>query len=236
MAEKLVREINFPFYGAGGPPAAGSPNGQPWVKRDTSAAGAPTALGANLGGIALTLDNTSEAQIIGIDMDDVLPFDIDDLIRVEWMAKLDATPGTNVRIVMGMAGAYNGTPDTVAQNAWFLLLGGAATVLCESDDGTNDNDDKTTGLTLSTSFKRFAIDFSTGVQTRQPPNASIGGKANVLFYMGDANSHLIQVCKSTLFDMSNYSSGLQPYFQIQKSSGTATGTLTIKDLCVTLKA
>lgn len=235
MAEKISRCIHIPMIGAGGPPAAGSPNGQPWVKRDTSPAGSPTVLGQNLGGWGLALDNTSEGQIIGIDFNDVLSFDIDDLIRVSWQAKLDATPGTNVTIVMGMASAYNATPDSVAANAWFMLLGGSTTVYCESDDGTNDNDDKSTGQTLSTSWKRFVIDFDTGVQSRSAPQASLGGKAALQFRMGDANGHLTRVCQSTLFDMSNYSVGLQPYFQIQKSSGTATGTLYVKDLEIETK-
>lgn len=227
MAERDTISYLYPMHGTS--------YGAEWTKRDTSAAGSPTVAGADLGGMAIAMDATSEAQIIGLDFGDALAFDIDDLISFEFLAKLDATPGTNVRIVMGLAGDYNATPDSVAQNAWFLLLGGAATVYCETDDGTNDNDDKTTGLTLGTSWKRFRITFSDRSLTKIPPNASVAGKGNVGFLMEDGNNHMVQVCTSTTFDMSNYSAGLQPYFQVQKSAGTATGTLTIKDVCVEVK-
>jgi len=227
-----------PFLrGSGGPPAAGSPNGTPFVKRDTSSAGSPTILGADGGGWACTMDNTSEAQIIGFDMNDELAFDIDDLQYIEWLAALDATPGTAVSMVMGLAGAYNAAFDSVAQNCWFKYVAADDTAFVETDDGTNDNDDKSTGIDQADGvFKRYRIDFATGVQTRQPQLASLGGKSNVIFQMSDANGHLTRVCSTTLFDMSNYSGGLQFYAQVQKASGTATGTLTIKDLKVGLKS
>lgn len=232
MSEQLIQCIDYSalFYGAGGPPAAAAPNGTPFCKRDTSASGSPSILGVDDGGWKLLMDSTSEAQIIGFDCNDILPFNIDKLASVEWEAKLAGTPGANVNMVMGMAGAYNATMDSVAQNAWFKLTPSSATVYCESDDGTNDNDDKSTGLTLSTSWRRFKIDFGTGVYTRSAPSASLGGKANVLFYMGDANGHLTRVATSTQFDMSNYSGGLQPYFQVQKASGTVTDSLFVRGL------
>lgn len=236
MAEKELVCIDYSpyFYGAGSPAAAGSPNGIPFTKRDTSEAGAPTLVGVAGGGWALAMDNTNEVQVIGFDTNDVLGFDIDDLVRVEWRAKVDTTPAASVTMLMGVGSAYNATADSVSANAWFRLQGSAA-LLAESDDGTNDNDDKATGISLSTTYKRFAIDFATGILTKSPPNASVGGKGNVLFYVEDTLGHLTQVAKTTGFDMSNYSSGLQPYFQVQKTAATATGTLTIKDLKVWVK-
>lgn len=236
MSEKLIRCIEFPFYGAGGPPAAGSPNGTPFCKRDTSAAGSPTILGVNGGGWALALDATSEAEIIGFDMNDILAFDIDELVRVEFQAKIDATPGSAVNAVMGMAGAYNATLDSVAQNAWFKFVSSSLTPVCETDDGTNDNDDKSTGVAcVADTWKRFAIEFAAGSLTRQPPSASLGGTANIMFYMGDTNGNLKRVATSTNFDMSNYTSGLQPYFQLQKASGTSAAVLSVKNLKITVK-
>jgi hypothetical protein len=75
-------------------------------------------------------------------------------------------------------------------------------VYCESDDGTTDRNDISTGKTLVTSFKKFVIDFT-------------GGKSNVKFYINGA-----RVCASQTFDMSAYSSGLQPIIQIQKAANT----------------
>ncbi len=225
------------LFGAGGPPAAGSANGSPFTKRVVATGGAPTIVGATGGGWVMSLTSDSEAQAIGFDCDDKLVYDIDDLKWIEWLAKINAAPGTNVELVMGLGGAYNATPDSVAQNAWFKMVDGDLTVFAESDDGTNDNDDKSTGVDMvADTLKRFRIDFSEGVQTRQPPLASLGGKANVYFRMGDANNFGgTRVVASTLFDMSNYSGGLQPYFYLRKSSGTATGSLTIKSLRVGIR-
>jgi hypothetical protein len=39
---------------------------------------------------------------------------------------------------------------------------------------------------------------------------------------------LRRVAAKTTFDLSAYSAGLQPYFQLQKSAATATGTLSIQ--------
>lgn len=221
----------YDFCGGGIIPGSGSPDSGNWVKRITGAA-PPTATKSG-GAAVLALTADSQVQIVGIDHGDNLCFDIDDLERIEFFAKLSSAFGSNpdVQIVMGMASAYNATMNSVAANAWFHL-NGSSSIVCETDDGTNDNDDIATGLTLGTAWKRFAIDFKTGIQTRDGA-ASKGGKGAVQFYCGDANQKLIQVCKTQLFDMSNYSSGLQPYFQILKASGTNTGTLQIRDVSIT---
>jgi len=234
MTTRYTKTWSEPFLGAMSP--ATTANGLPWIKRDTSSSGSPTAAGVTGGGIALTLDNTSEAQIIGIDFGDALAFDIDELILVRWKAKIDATPAANVSLVMGMAGAYNATMDSVAQNCWFKMVASDLTVFAESDDGTNDNDDKSTGIDLvAGEWKWFEIRFDEQVQTVAPPGTSKGGKGNIVFAVGDSENAIQPVLRNQLFDMSNYSSGLQPYFQLQKASGTVTGTLTIAALEVEYK-
>lgn len=107
-------------------------------------------------------------------------------------------------LAFGLASARNDTLDNVAANAWFRMEGANSTTLvyCESDDGVNDNDDKSSGVTLGTTPKEFVIDFT-------------GGKSNVKFYIDG-----IRVATTTTFDMSNYSSGLQPLVQIQKAANT----------------
>ncbi len=193
---------------------------------------AATHLAAAGGYYNLNLTATNEEQNLCLYMGDVLRYDIDQLIRVEWLAKLTSAAMTDVSLVMGMGSARNDTLDSVADHAWFKCIASLA-VVCESDDGTNDNDDKATGETLVTAVeRRFAIDFSVGVQTVSPPGTSKGGKGNVHFYMDDSSGRLKRVCSSTLFDISNYSAGLQFIAQIQKASGTTLGVLGIKDIKV----
>jgi hypothetical protein len=126
---------------------------------------------------------------------------------MEFRAKVTATLDSATTIVMGLGSARADDPDTVAANAFFKLAGSNAVVV-ETDDGTTDNDDNATGVSLSSTYKRFVIDFS-------------GGKSDVKFYIDG-----VKVGTET-FTMSAYSSGLQPIFQIQKTSDSNTDALTV---------
>ena len=187
----------------------------PWLVDDTSSSGTPTyTTGTSVA--VLTLASTEEVENVCLHHGDALSFDIDLIQSIEFSAKTVATLDSATTIVMGLGSARNDDPDAVAANAFFKLAG-SNSVVCESDDGTTDNDDKATGVSLAATYKRFVIDFT-------------GGKSNVKFYIdGD------RVASSTTFDMSNYSSGLQPIFQIQKTSDTNADSLTIDYVRITCK-
>lgn len=214
------------FRGEGEVAAAGSGVGSPFVKADTSSAGSPTVKGAAGGGIALTLASTSEIENLCFYQGDVLPFDIDEIVRVEFVAKCTAALDSTTSIAMGLASARNDAIDSITEAALFRCIG-SNSVVVETDDGTNDNDDVATGLTLGASYKRFAIDFATRNTTQEPPSLSLGRKSNIEFLMGNANGSLRRVASGTRFDMSNYSGGLQLFFQLQKTADTNVDSLTI---------
>lgn len=187
----------------------------PWLVDDTSSSGTPTyTTGTSVA--VLTLASTEEVENVCLHHGDALSFDIDLIQSIEFSAKTVATLDSATTIVMGVGSARADDPDAVAANAFFKLAGSNA-IVCESDDGTNDNDDKATGLSLVATYRRFLIDFT-------------GGKSNVKFYIDGQ-----RVASSTTFDMSNYSAGLQPIFQIQKTSDTNTDSLTIDYVRVTCK-
>lgn len=176
----------------------------PWLVADTSASGSPV-YSKGTSEATLTLAATSEIENVCLSFGDALDFDIDDLQRVEMRVKISASTMTSGSILaFGLASARNDTLDSVAANAWFRMEGANSTTLvyCESDDGVNDNDDKSSGVTLGTTYKEFVIDFS-------------GGKSNVKFYIDGQ-----RVASTTTFDMSNYSAGLQPIVQLQKAANT----------------
>ena len=183
-----------------------------WTVKDTSASGTPTYLCGSGGGMVLTIASTSEAEIVTMYQNDVLAFDIDEIQSVEFFAKVSGIDSVTT-LVMGLASAQNDTPDSTTNNAWFRMEGSASTsnVVVETDDNVNDNDDKATGTTLSSTLKRFVIDFTFG-------------KSDVRFYIDDHQ----RVAASTTFDMSNATGNLQPFFQIQKASGTGTPAVTIE--------
>ena len=98
-----------------------------------------------------------------------------------------------------MASARNDAIDSIANHASFRLIGSNSLVV-ETDDGTTDLDDKATGQSLSTTYKRFLIDFT-------------GGKSDVKFYVNG-----IRCAASTTFSMAAATGSLQPYVQIQKTA------------------
>ena len=198
------------FVGASVTLPASANIGTPWIVADTSASGSPTYVRA--GSVAvLTLAATSEVENLCLHHGDSLAFDIDDIQRVEMRVKLGAAFTSGSELVFGVGSARNDTTDSVAANAWFKMVGANSTtaVYVETDDGTRDNDDVATGQTLGTTYKEFVIDFA-------------GGKSNVRFFINGA-----QVATSTTFDMSGYSSGLQPIIQLQKAANTNVDAVSI---------
>lgn len=183
----------------------------PWMVDDTSSSGTPVyTKGTSVA--TLTLEATSEVQNVCLHFNDALDFDIDDLESIEFRVKIGASTFTSGSIlVFGVGTARNDTADSVTANAWFRMEGASSTTLvyCESDDGTTDLDDKSTGKTLGTTYKRFLIDFT-------------GGKSNVRFYIDGE-----RVCPSTTFDMSAHTTGLQPLVQLQKSASTNVDSVVI---------
>lgn len=175
-----------------------------WLVDDVSLTGTPTYT-KGTSEATLTLNNDNAEVIVALHFNDALDFDIDDIQRVSMRVKIGASTFTSGSILcFGVGSARNDTANSVAANAWFRMEGANSTTLvyAETDDGTRDVDDISTGVTLGTTYKDFVIDFT-------------GGKSNVKFYIDGQ-----RVCASQTFDMSAYSSGLQPIIQIQKAANT----------------
>ena len=180
-----------------------------WDIADTSSSGTPTyTVGGINGEATLAFDNTSEIQNVCLFKSDVLNFDIDYIHSIELRVKTVATLDTATSLAFGLCSARNDAIDSLAAHASFRLIGSNSLVV-ETDDSVNDNDDVATGATLVDTYKRFVIDFT-------------GGKSNVKFYVDG-----VRVAASTTFDMSNYSAGLQPYVQLQKTADTNTDSVVI---------
>lgn len=163
------------------------------------------------GQFLLHIAATGEAEDAVLYMNDNKNFDVGSGLIFECRLNMAVVPGTGVTAVFGMCGDHNLDKDTVTEQAWFRLQASAA-LLCESDDTTNDNNDKSTGITLiAGAYHIFRIDFTT--------------IADVKFYVDG-----VRVCSSTTFDMSNLTAGeqqMQPYFSLDKASGTGLGDLNI---------
>lgn len=223
---RSTRCYRYDFRGEVAIAAAGSGAGGPFVKADTSVAGSPTVGGLAGGGVRLAFDSQAEAQNLCLYMGDVLPFDIDDIIRMSVIAKTVAALDSATSLAFGLASARNDAIDSIAEAALFRCIGDN-NVVVETDDGTNNNDDVATGLTLGAAWKRFSIDFASRNTTIEPPSVSSGRKSNVEFYGSNDNGSARRVASGTRFDMSNYSGGLQLFAQLQKTSDANTDYLDI---------
>lgn len=191
-----------------------TPGQNGWTVADTSSAGTPTYLCVTEdgGAMKLTLASTSEAEIVTLYTNDVLPYDLAKLQRVWFVAKVSGIDAVTT-LTMGVGSARADTDDSVAVNAWFRMEGSASTslVVCETDDGTTDTDDKATGVTLSSTYKKFEIDFTQGL-------------SDIRFYIDGA-----RVASAQTFTLASVTAGqnVQPIVQLQKASGTGTPSITI---------
>ena len=159
----------------------------------------------------LHLHATSEAEDAVLFQNDNKTFDVGEGLIFETRIDMAVSPGTGVVAVFGMAGDHNLDKDTVTEQAWFRM--DASLVLkTESDDTTNNNDDTATGITLvAGTYNIFRIDFT--------------DLTDVKFFVDGA-----RVASATPFDMSNLSAAeqqMQPYFSLDKASGTGLGDMNI---------
>lgn len=223
-----VRIDRFPFVGIGKIPAVASATHGPWAKTVTGAGSPTVAHSAN--GLELTMDDTDEVQNLCVNFGDVLSYDIRDLIKIEIVARFSASIPASVTAAMGISSARNDAIDSIATLAAFRIKEANA-VDCETDDGTTDVDDKDAGLTALTTWQRFVIEFATGVKTNSGI-PSVGGLADVRFHMDDSRGNLRRVQSGTQFDMSAATAQVQPFFQLQKTSGTDVGSMYVKELLV----
>jgi hypothetical protein len=229
---KLTRRIEHDFYGAHKPPAVASRLGI-WCSKITGAGG--TVQASNLGSLDLAFDNQNEVANCCLYFGDILAFDVAALIRFEFLAKLTAANNAAVTGFMGLGNARNDAIASITQRVGFTIAANA--INGNAVDGTNSQTGKSTGFSLVAVYRRFAIDFSIGNLTQSPPSLSKGGLADVRLFMSNDKGALQQVCPTTRFDISAIAAGngLQPIFQLQKTSGVFTGTLSIKSVSVEVK-
>ena len=159
----------------------------------------------------LHLHATSEAEDAVLYQNDNKTFDVGDGLIFETRIDMAVSPGTGAVAVFGICGDHSLDKDANTEHAWFRL--DASLVLkVESDDTTNNNDDVATGITLvAGTYNIFRIDFTT--------------LTDVKFFVDG-----VRVATGTTFDMSNLSAAeqkMQPYFSLDKASGTGLGDMNI---------
>jgi hypothetical protein len=190
-----------------------------WKITDTSSSGTPTYASVSpsaTGEVALTFDSANEIQNVCLDFGDKLCFDIDNIQRAVFVVKTVASLNAATTLAFGLQSGRNDDTDATTNNAQFKLSGSNA-VVCETDDGTTDNDDKSSGVSLVATYKEFVIDFT-------------GGKSDVKFYIDGA-----RVASTTTFSMAAATGSLQPFVQISKTASTNVNSVTVDYVSVECK-
>lgn len=227
------RLIRFDFVGHGELGAAGDAGAGPFVQNKT---GTPGDIVNENGYLKIPIAATSEAEINCAYFGDELSFDVDDIKQIRIGLHTVADLGSGVSAVVGVGSARNDTVDNVTANLW-VRIADTNVLYVESDDGTTDNDDKATGLSMGATDLIVVFDFDNGVLMRSPlESGSVGGKKHILVSIDNGDGYLRRVCADTVFTLNGYTAGLQPIFQIQKASGTGTGALYVKFFEVLLKS
>lgn len=232
----MVRKLCDRWFFRGSFAPGTSAGATPWLIKDTSAAGAPTYAG-HADGLKLTLASTNESEVVTLYFGDILNYTLANILRAEFLIKMNAALGTNEECAIGLASAQNDTLDSVSYQSWFKIIGASTpTVVAESDDNVTNTDDVATGIALGTStHKRLIIDFTEGVKTVGAPGVSKGQCPQ--FYMIDSQGVLQRVAVGTLFDMSGAAGtqGLQPFIQLQKASGTGVPSISVREVKIEYK-
>lgn len=163
------------------------------------------------GAVDLIVDADSNAEDAVLYHGDQRNLNVAGQLSWECRLAMPVLATTAVAVVWGVANDHNLDKDTVAAAAWFRCQASGAVVV-ETDDTTNNNDDVSTGITLvAGAYHVFRIDFH--------------DLSDVRFYIDGAS-----VGTGTTFDMSNLTAAeavMQPYFSLDKASGTGVGTMRI---------
>ena len=203
------------FLGANGlagmPAADAAESGVQWVGLDVGdATNAFVADGPN-GQYQLHMHVTGEAEDSTLYWNDQLGLSVLNGGIIEFGVNMSTLATLGVTAVAGICGPHNLDKDTVANSAWFRWQGSGA-LLCETDDTTNDNDDKDPSITtVAGELNIYRIDLTV--------------LADVKFFVNG-----VRLLATTTFDMSNLAAGekvLQPYFSLDKASGAGLGDMVI---------
>ena len=225
-----TRRLVWNFLDGAIPGDSGAASVGPWHKTLT---GTGTAVKTTNG---LELRSSGGAGYTALGMNDQLVFDIDDIIRIEFLVKLliNTTIAAS-RVFVGLASARNATADSIQYQASFSAALTNALLLEIDDDASQNVDDIETGLIWSQNWQTLAIDFSRGVQSKSPPFLSKGGKADVRFYAGNKVGAERPVGLNQAFDLSAYSGGFQPLLQVNNGASGDDLTLCVKEVALELK-
>jgi hypothetical protein len=196
----LVFKDDFISSGAAVPTSAAA--GTPWVATLVDTEGSPSVAyvsDVDGGVIAVSLDDTSEAQTAALTMGDYRSFDLTKGAILEARVALATVPASAAIAVWGLGTAYNANPADVSDGVFFKVAGSGAVNCVIINAGTPTSVSSGVRLTAS-AYHVFRIDAT---------NA-----ANVQFFIDGVN------VANGAFTQTGTAAITQPYVEAYKASGT----------------
>lgn len=168
------------------------------------------------GAVALSLNAVEQAQLARISWGDAGGFLATGSLQIEFRLKFKVLPTSGTLLAFGFGSELKDDPDNIATNVMFKLDGSGA-ILAETDDGTTDTDDGSTGVTATADdqYRIFRINW--------------GSVYRPAFYVGASN---VAVASSDTMAAVTTTDLLRPFVQISKLSGTSVGTVELDKIRV----
>ena len=185
-----------------------------WTELDVAGGDIARIADGENGVMSCVLTGAVEAQDATLHWGDERGINVKDGAIIEMRARFPVLPTLNAEIVCGVAGVHDLDNDTILESLWFKLDAAttASLLVAESNDTTNDNDDISTGVTVTTTpYYILRIDTTTNTDCK--------------FYVNGAN-----VGTGTTFDISNLTDAegiMQPYLSVDKPAEAAEGSMYI---------
>lgn len=185
-----------------------------WNIADTSSAGSPVARIERQSGVmcaVLRLDNTNEAQNLCLYMNDLLPWLLKGMTKFRCLLQMTGLNSVT-KVTAGIASARNDDPDAIGVHATLRFVGPTSTtaLYVRTDDNVNDSGNVAAGVNVKTTWMDFLIDLSRKDRL-------------VMTLDGVLLAELTQF----RLDGVGATQGVQPFFQVQKASGTGVPELRV---------
>lgn len=169
----------------------------------------------------LSLTATSEAQQARVDMAGNLLLDVGDLRTVRMLLDVGTIPA-GVSAYWGLATANATAVDDIGTRVLFEAKA-SNDITVRVDDAVIDSGSVSTGWTADGKMI-FVVDFANGIKHQVPAFQTKRGKDCLQFFSAPEGQSL-RLLNRLDIGLEHYTFGLQPFFRIEKASGTATAKI-----------
>ena len=230
FSSSLYIGVNEDFVGDFVAPDVGTPDGSqgPWVSTATLQTTAVVQKADHdNGAVELKLDNGNEVGDITLYWGDESNIDSDTEPFCIFRVMIQTAPAAADTLSFGLMGAQNDLIESVANNAYFGVAGADLNLDVASDDASTDVDNTDTGVdVVAGTWYEFLVSLnSMHGATRDDTDGATATDVH-FFYRAALGGDWTQLLTTTTFSI-GADVQLQPFVQVEKTSGTTTPDLLV---------